>query len=146
MIDLKGKLEDNYILGCVRYHGEYGLYLMPLAWWILNYAKYDPSFNPTEENSDFRKNILNVSDGEIDNFIQAIQEDRINLDDLMHALSASPENMNLSFFIDFDEKLFINGYFDNVEPEEYLPDDHWTGKLGYPIEYLPEDLKQVFKA
>ncbi len=118
---------------------------MPLPWWILNYAKYDPSFNARAENSDFRKNILNVSDGEIDNYIQAIQEDRVNLDDLKHALSTSQENINLSVFIDFDERLFINGFFDNVEPEEYLPDDHWKGKLGYPIEYLPENLKQVFE-
>jgi hypothetical protein len=42
-------------------------------------------------------------------------------------------------------KLFINGICDNVEPEEYLPDERWTGKMGDPIEYLPEDLKQVFE-
>ena len=143
--DIKKRLEENYLPGFIKYGEAYNLYLMPLAYWILNYAKYDPSFDPKEDGSGFRNGILNVPDGNIPSFIESINGDLINVDDLIRESADYPDSTNIHLFIDFDAKLFINGMFDNVEPEEYLPDDRWQGKLGYPLDYLPYDLKQKFQ-
>lgn len=48
MKNLKERLEDNYLLGGIKFKSKYNIYLMPIAWWILNYKKYDPDYNPDE--------------------------------------------------------------------------------------------------
>ena len=87
---------------------------MPLAWWILNYAKYDPGFEPEKDGSGFRNNILNVPDDEIPNFIESIKDDMIDLDDLRRECDDYLDSRNICIFIDFDDKLFIDGMFDIV--------------------------------
>ena len=145
MTDLYKKLRDNYLLGYIKYKGTYNLYSMPLAWWILNYSKYDPTSLTDNQTPAFRDNILNVSDNEIESFIRCIEEDRVSIGEFELAIDIPSEYKQLSFFVDFDAKLFINGYFENVEPEAYLPDDNWVGEMGLPVDHLPGELRGVFE-
>jgi len=145
MADLVKKLNADYLLGCIRYQNSYFLYAMPLGWWILNYDKYDPSFRSHADLASFRNGILNVIDSEVGNFLDTIECDKVTPGDFKLAVNASAEERRLNFFIDFDGKLFINGYFENVEPEEYLPDTAWRGEIGYPIEFLPKALRVEFE-
>jgi hypothetical protein len=112
---------------------------MPIAYWILNYAKYDPGYNPEDWNDGnvFRDNILNVDDDKIENLIQSIQSEKIDID------SVDLKRYNLGdiflFFIDFDSKLFIS-YFDDIDIEEYLPNEEWVGKFENPVHYIPTQI------
>jgi hypothetical protein len=140
---IKENIENSYLFGCVKYKSIYSFYLMPVAYWILNYAKYDRSYNPNDWNDEdvFRDDILNVEDKNIERFIQAIQVDKIELN-----LIASKQydfRERLLFFVDFDSKTFIN-FFDDIEIEEYLPDEDWVGQFGNPLNHLPEELKSYF--
>jgi hypothetical protein len=143
MEDLKKRFENNYLLGCIKYLGRYELYLMPIAYWILNYKKYDPEYDPAKWESVFRDNILNVTDGEITGYLNSITGDKLNLEDMESIMKdGSPEYRQLYFFINFDNKKFVNGFYD-IEVEEYLPDQNWDGESGNPIDYLPNELKRV---
>src|SRR5688572_30218055 len=95
MENLLKRFEENYLLGCIKSHGQYTLYLMPIAWWILNYEKYDPEYplkhksvsyesgyGPSKPEPIFRDNILNVSDGEIEAYLNSIKEDELSIKDL----------------------------------------------------------------
>lgn len=137
------KLKKDYLFGCVKYKGDYHIYLMPIAWWILNYQKYDPTYDPNKWNFVFRDNILNVENDKIDDFIHSIKDDRLDTNELRFSSGMQKRNMHLFFFIDFDSKLFVNG-FPDIEVEEYLPNENWGGKFGEPLNYLPEGLKSFF--
>ena len=145
MIDIKKKFEDNYLLGCIKYKGAFRNYLMPVAWWILNYKKYDPGYDPAKWQFVFRDHIYNVSDSEVDRFMRAIEADSLDTNKLRVVIKElPPEHAHLYFFIDFDRKLFVNGFAD-VEVEEYLPEGSWKGEFGDPVNYLPEEMKAIFK-
>jgi hypothetical protein len=146
MNDLKQRFENNYLLGCIRHKGEYSIYLMPIAWWILNYKKYDPTYNPADWKDVYRDNILNVSDGVVDDFMKSIEEDKVIFNEFGTTIDDIPiKYRHIHFFIDFDNKLFVNGFYDNIELEEYLPDRNWVGRIDDPNNYLPNDLKSDFK-
>jgi hypothetical protein len=45
------KIEDNFLFGCIQYKNKTEVYLMPVAYWILNYEMYDPDLILTSGNS-----------------------------------------------------------------------------------------------
>ncbi len=140
MISIKQKLDENYILGCIKYKNEYRFYLMPIAWWILNYEKYSPSILQDISRQDFRNGALNVTDDKKDVFFTSILEDQISLSEIKSMIkNFTPEYFEIVFFIDFDKKEYISA-FNYIEVETYLPDENWHGSYGDPIEYIPENI------
>lgn len=139
--NIQENINNNFLLGSIKYQGLYKFYLMPLAYWILNYEKYDPTYNPNDWEFVFRDNILNVVDINVTSFLNSIKEDEVFLS------NDEVEKYNLKdqllFFVDLDKKLFINFFYD-VEIEEYLPDSKWTGKFENPINYLPRNTQRLF--
>lgn len=71
------KLNRNYLLGAIRFEGRYSFHLMPVAYWILNYGKYDRSFQARHNGVVFRGNVYNVEDKQVTAFLSAINEDKI---------------------------------------------------------------------
>lgn len=136
------KFEENYLLGCIKYTDQYALHLMPIAWWILNHKKYNSGYDPAKWKSVFRNNILNVSDSEIGAYLDSIKEDKLNIKDLELIFNVPIEYRYLFFFVDFDQKIFVNG-FPDIALEDYLPDQTWKGVAGDPIYYLPPELKKI---
>ena len=141
MNNIEENIGNSYLFGCVKYKNKYEFYLMPVVYWVLNHAKYNPKYNPDDWEYVFRDNVLNVTDDNIEPFIKAIEVDKIDIDSVK---MADYRFMDIFlFFIDFDSKIFIS-YFDDIDIEEYIP-NLWTGKFEDPINYLPENLiKKVF--
>lgn len=137
------KISNNNLLGFIKYKEVFNFYLMPVACWILNYSKYDPSYNPNEWEFVFRDNVLNVEDTEVERFLQSVEEDKLSIDDadkVVRLEREEEENVQVCFFIDFDAKLYVNG-FSEIEVEEYLPNKNWVGKYESPLTYLPEKIR-----
>jgi hypothetical protein len=139
MKDLREKIEQNYLLGYIKFNDVYSAYLMPIAWWILNYKKYYPDFDPSKYDAVFRDNILNVSDDQVANFIHAIRHNLVEIDEIKHLLDS---DVTINFFVDFDAKIYVNGLFDNIEVETYLPDEGWKGVEDFPVNYLSDDISR----
>ncbi|HEX8461576.1 MAG TPA: hypothetical protein VF623_09105 [Segetibacter sp.] len=135
MMTVEQKFEEGYILGYIKYNEQCNMYLMPIAYWILNYKKYDPSYNPENWEFVFRENILIVNDSNVENFIKAIEVDKIYPYDLTKSNPA-----NVVFYVDFDVKLFVSS-FNEIEVEDYLPDKDWQGKYDNPTKYLAAQCK-----
>lgn len=144
MSHIKKKIERDYLFGCIKYQNDYGIYLMPLGEWILNYKKYDPSYNPDEWEYIFRGNVLNVTDENVKDYIQAVAVDKIDLsidrEDLQDVVK---EGVPFYFFIDLDNKNFISCFYD-IEVETYLPDSSWVGIFDDPMKYLPDNIRRLF--
>ncbi|QEE50341.1 hypothetical protein FUA48_12360 [Flavobacterium alkalisoli] len=65
--NIQQELDHSYILGCTKYKDEYIFFLMPVIYWVLNVASYDPG---TIDNTEyvFRDNVLNVPSGQEEAF------------------------------------------------------------------------------
>jgi hypothetical protein len=146
MSEIKRKFDENYLIGFIKYKGALNVYLMPIAYWILNHEKYDPEYDPSEYKSVFRDNVLNVTDDRIEDFFKSVAKFSLNLDDEIKSeiKSILPEYKRIQFYIDLDKKKLISGFVD-IEVEDYLPDSSWSGELGFPSEYVPSELKSVFE-
>lgn len=143
MKSIQQRLDENYIPGCIKYQNEYQFYLMPIAWWILNYAKYSPSILEDISRQNFRNGAFNITDDKIDPFLMSVSEDQISIQEVKGMIENFPEEYSaIIFFIDFDKKIFISA-FDDIEAETYLPDKSWNGKYGNPMEYIPKIILQA---
>lgn len=132
---IKEKVDNSYLFGCIKYKGYFRFYLMPIAYWIINYDKYDPSYNLYRRESNFRNNVLIVNDDNIHLFIEAIKVDEITLEEINIREYGLDEIF--VFFIDFDAKLFVN-HFPDISVEDYLPNNTWVGKFDDPMNYIPK--------
>jgi hypothetical protein len=143
MTHIEKKIERDYLFGCIKYKGKYEIYLMPVAYWILNSLKYDPTYNPKEWEFVFRGNVLNVTDDNVADFVKAVAVDKIDLNiDVPHLQVLSKEHVQFYFFIDLDEKLLVSS-FPEIEVEDYLP-DNWTGISDNPLRFVPKNIKDIF--
>jgi len=141
-------------LGAVCYQGKYRFFLEHTAWWILDYASYDPSFLADgEDNSYFRNGIL-VVDENAEEFLEAMKGAEISLEDLrrlvnqQHKITLADEDdyrgdLQLVFFVNFDEKLYVSMFFD-VTYEEYVPRG-WKGVFDDPLKYVPKEVKNIWE-
>lgn len=145
----KEKIEEYYaILGCIEYNGKYNFYLMPIAWWILDYKKYDPE-NTQVDDFNFRNNIYTLTKSNKNAFLNSISDYSISLAELKDIISYY-NNLDyefdsygeLFFYIDFDNNNYIYK-FNDIELEDYLPND-WTGKFDEPLKYLPKNLQEIW--
>ncbi|MEO6228978.1 MAG: hypothetical protein ABJB11_09710 [Ferruginibacter sp.] len=136
MKTIKERLEEDYIPGCIKYKDEYQYYIMPIAWWILDYAKYDPSIL-TDDTFNFRNGVYTVTDNEIEKYLDSISVDKISVSEVKSiSENFSEEYSRITFLIDFDKKLYISG-FDDIEIEAYLPSSSWIGKFDWnPGNYI----------
>jgi hypothetical protein len=140
MKSIQQRLEENYIPGCIKHQDQYQFYLMPIAWWILNYAQYSPSIIQDISRQNFRNGALNVTDDKIDPFFSSILEDQISISEVRNMIENFKEEYPaITFFIDFDTKKYISA-FDYIEAETYLPDTTWMGKYGNPTDYIPKNI------
>lgn len=140
------KVKENYLFGCIKYKELYQLYLMPIAYWILNYQKYDPQYNPAEWDFVFRDNILNVSDDQFEHFFKVIDIDKVLINELKLVINRIPvTSKRIYFYIDFDGKKFVNG-FEDIAIEEYLPNLSWSGNFDNPLKYVNQEIKLTFSS
>ncbi|SHN08112.1 hypothetical protein [Chitinophaga sp. CF418] len=120
------RIELGYLPGGIKFQGQVEFYFMPFIFWILDNLKYDPVVIPGEV---FRGNILIVNDGNIPDFLNAIDEYKIS-----YAFLHENKLKDIKFYIDFDSKLFVSSYL--VEVEDYLPDDSWKGVFDFPDKHV----------
>lgn len=141
---LEEKIEANYLLGVVQYGDNIRFYMNPIAYWIMDSKAYDPTYNPANSpGAIFRDGIFTVDESNVKQFLRAIEPDHISLDTIKDNLPSLEEELTLYFLIDFDNKIFVNAYAD-VEIERYVPAS-WEGILDYPLNYLPDEIKQIWE-
>jgi hypothetical protein len=137
------KIEANYLLGAVRVNGRVMFYMNPIAYWIMDTKSYDPGYDASGSPGPlFRDGVFIVDSHNVNLFLKAIEPDSVSLEDIIGNLPLLGEELNLFFLIDFNSRLFVNGYAD-IEIEKYIPED-WKGIFDNPLNYLPDDIKAIW--
>ena len=132
-------IDVDDLIGAVHFAGKWRVYAGTQAEWILNYQAYDHS-DPAEWSEPFRGNLLLVDVYNADKFIQIMQPyelPSIDLAELVRQRGAN--NFPLSIVVDFDRRLYVNGYHEAML-QEYIPPG-WTGIEDNPFNFVPVELK-----
>jgi hypothetical protein len=140
--------ELDYV-GAVKFQGRWRIYYSVLAMWVLDYTKYDPDYDPEETIGRWRADLLVVDNNNAEQYCQAMNE--LSLEDFRRTLFEVPDKdgqslyskPSLDFVVDFDDRLFVNGWRELVIPFHKLIPEGWKGIKGYPYEYIPSDLKEL---
>ncbi len=108
----------------------------------MDYKSYNPNYDPKEWNEVFRNNILEVNEGKANDFCKAMENQEFLLHDIRMNKSDGSRFV-LSVLIDFDSRLYVNGYYD-ILLEEYIP-KNWVGIFDDPLKHVPDNVKQLFE-
>jgi len=139
-------------LGVVCYQGKYRFFLDHATYWVLDMATCSPS--SLEGDSSYYRNGILVVDENAEEFLEAMKEAEISLDDLcrlvnkQHQFTLADEDddrgdLHLFFLINFDEKLYVSMFFD-VTYEEYVPKG-WKGVFDDPLKYVPKEIQDIWE-
>jgi hypothetical protein len=124
---IENRLNDHYLLGLVKADNDTKYYMAPIAYWILDYPAYDPNIlNEKDSDFIFRNNLLVVKPSNKNAFLNAMEEDRIDIKDVVLYNSIhKDEQIQLRFIVDFDNNEFYSSFFD-IDIHEYIP-ENWKG-------------------
>jgi hypothetical protein len=102
----------NDLLGAVMCKNYWRIFLGSVAEWILDYATYDPTFDPSEWTEVFRNNLLRVDETLAEQNCSAMQPYELTPVDVKKLLREQGANyFPLAVVIDFDKKVVVNGFF-----------------------------------
>ncbi|WP_028888340.1 hypothetical protein [Tenacibaculum ovolyticum] len=141
--EVQDRIDMDDLLGCIKYKNKYHFFLSDITSWVLNYSKYDPTINIRNKN--FKNGILNVEQENKTSYLEYLKDDFFKKDLLDEYQSKMKfMDLHLYFFIDFDINFYVNGYPENLSPEEYLPNESWKSVINDPVLYLPESLARYW--
>jgi hypothetical protein len=128
---------DEYV-GVVVKGGVRRYFFNILSMWILDYASYYPDYDPLDPRfggGEWRKGLLRVNSDNADAYIDALSNQEIPNNMLDAITSEYGGGVTITFIVNFDEKLFVNGWHDNIPLHEYVPSG-WRGVEDDPYLYL----------
>lgn len=133
---------DDYI-GAILHRGQWGFYHTMLSMWVLEYAKWE-DYTPQSE-TDWRYGIIYVDENNADDYIKELVDCYLTLEQIPY-VKKSPDGKQepLSFVVDFDKQIFVNGWYDMLPMHTYVP-DHWTKLRDSAYEYIPKQYVKLWQ-
>jgi hypothetical protein len=144
---MKTSVDYDEFLGVVKYQGEFRYLIDMVAWWIMDYATYDPRILTAAHRDEFRGGVTVVDNDTAEDFLRALADQEITREDLKKLLAEKkdPEDeVRLTFLIDFDQRLYVSMFFD-IGLEDYVPKG-WKGIYDDPLKYIPDSEFNMFAA
>ncbi len=136
-------LLQNEHLGAVKLSMKWRIFAGYIGEWILDYPSYDPEIKDAEQRSEFRGGVLIVDEKTAEQFCGAMSEHEFTLTEIEALIKQrGAENVPLTVVVDFDNKLFVNGYYDR-SIEEFVPVG-WQGIFGDPLQYVPAGISSLW--
>lgn len=133
---------DEYI-GAVRLSGQWHFYHLILSEWIMDYASYHPDYKPKP--GGWRDNLLYVDENNAEEYLEYFHSREIDSSQIpftrQDTFTTQPP---LTFVIHFDDRVFVNGWFDMIAVHKYTP-KHWQAVEDSPYKYVPEAIRALWK-
>ncbi|MBD2530317.1 hypothetical protein H6G97_12340 [Nostoc flagelliforme FACHB-838] len=137
-------LDPDDLIGAVKYNSKWRFFGGTVAEWILDYASYDPDFDPSKSDVVFRNNLLKVDETNAVHFLKAMEPYELLVTDLQQLIKQEgANNWPLTTVVDFDKKTYVNG-FSEIPLHQYVPTG-WTGYEGYTLDYVPENIRAFWQ-
>jgi hypothetical protein len=135
---------DEYI-GAVKLNGKWRFFHEMMSVWILDYKSYDPQYDPFGPKSNgWRKNLLVVDTDNAEAFCEVMRDKELLPEQIPQSFTEFGSRKKLSFVVNFDEKIYINGWGDNIALHDYVPTG-WQSIEDDPYEYVPPEIRALWK-
>jgi len=128
----------------VRVRGAWFYLLATHGELILDYAGYDPSYDPDAWADPFRGDLLTVLPSDGFRFLNALQEAVFPVETIPRFVDLNGPRARPVAVIDFDAARFVSSVYDQAL--ETLCGGSWDGEFGDPLTEIPEPISAVFKA
>lgn len=136
-------LDPDDLIGAVKHDSNWQFFAGTVAEWILDYATYDPSFDPDKSSVTFRGNLLQVDESNAAQFCEAMKPYELTTLDLQQLVEEEgANNWPLTIVVDFTRRTYVNG-FSEIPLHKYIPNT-WKGHEGNPLDYVPEDIRSLW--
>jgi hypothetical protein len=139
-------LEDvdiDDLIGAVKYKGQWRFFAGIVAEWVLDYERYEPGYDPVRDDTPFRNGLLVVNENNAGEFCNVMAPYELSPSDIEQLIKKEGANhFPLSIVIDFDAKVYING-FSEIPLHEYVP-SNWVAKEDNSLKYLPDNFKALW--
>jgi len=137
------KLKRDEYIGAVHADGIWRFFAGTLAEWILDYNTYDPNYDPNKWSGTFRNNLLRVEVNQASAFQDAMRAHELSEADIKALVKErGADKVPLTVVVDFDERQFVNSYYD-LALEEYVPPG-WTAVFDDPQKYIPTPVRALW--
>ena len=137
------KIDINEFIGAVKIRSKWRFFIGYPIEWVMDFQSYEPSYDPNNGKYIYRNNLLLVNENNADEFCVAMKENELTPNDAVDILNdIDYEFEGITFLIDFDNKFYVNGFFD-LPFEDYIPNE-WTSIFGDPEEYIPKSEMEKF--
>jgi hypothetical protein len=140
--DRKTVIDFDEYIGAVKLNSQWRFFYDILSMWILDYASYHPDYNPTPQG--WRANLLKVDEANAKEYCEALANHELFPEQIPWVEKESfSDQEGLTFVVNFDEKVFVNGWRDNIAIHEYAPQG-WTAFEDDPYEHIPPEFRSLW--
>ena len=131
-----GQLLDDQRVGAVKLDGRWRLFGAPLVFFALDAVSFCGA------GADFRAGLPQIDEANAPQFMAAMEPYELQPEDIRRLCEAAPFPPPLFFVIDFDAKMFVDGWTgDNLE--DHVPGG-WTGVADEPFKYVPAEVRELW--
>jgi hypothetical protein len=136
-------IQDIELPGLVKTGGDWHYALGTVGEWILDYATYDPTYDPQQREPVFRRGLMRVTPSDGPQFLHALSDNEIALADLGDFVRLnSTEESRPTVLVDFDSGRFVSSYYD------FSLESHtgrgWAAVFGDPLDAAPSDISKYW--
>lgn len=126
----------------VRVRGAWFYVLATHGELILDYAAYDPAYDPGAWDGSFRGNLLTVLPTQGFQFLSALQDMVFPMATVESFVELNGNSARPVVAIDFDSARFVSSFYDQAL--ETLCGNPWRGLFGDPMNELPAAMAGLF--
>lgn len=142
---MKKDIKRDEWIGAVKAEGTWHLLALYIGEWILDYPKYDPFSDKSAEHNNYRNGMWVVDENNASEFLETMKENEISLLDVKKLVAEKGAfETPLTYVVNFDERLFVDGYPDR-DITEYVPEG-WNSFEDFPLKYVPDEIKAIWEA
>lgn len=129
--------------GLVSVRGAWFYVLGTIAEFVLDYPSYDPSYNPSEWDHEFRGGLLCVSPEDGFAYLAQLSEQAFGLSAMDGFIALNgPGRSRPVVLIDFDRKKYVSTYFD--QPMQDHAGTGWVSEFAEPLGHAPTEVAQYW--
>ena len=141
---IEEKINHDFVTGIVRFNETFHFFFMPPIYWVTDSDYYDPEYSEGNvSDKAFRGGVGKIDVSNANLYLSSINEDSIDANWIRENLAIHGENILPVFYVDIDNYVFVSRFYDLDYEEHVAP--KWKGVYDNPLNYLPDNIKQIWR-
>jgi hypothetical protein len=139
-------IPGNDYIGAIKLNSKWRFFYEYLAMWILDHEAY--SGPPPSSPDAWRFGLWQVNATNAAQYCESMKERELTANQIPHIFYEEfppypQRRAELTFVVNFDEQIFINGWKDNIMIHEYAPSG-WKAIEDNPYDYVPQEIRALW--